>query len=177
VVPGRFSGRQHAPGGRLLVSVSAGKRLDPGQLDAGEAGAGVLTGLLEELDGGRGSGPALLQVAKTPGKQPCQVAIDQHQTCRVVGPARQRRLDPPERPDTWCWVEGMAVVGRGPLGIVGHRIQHLDPALVLRRHDVGERGEDHECLGEDTLRPGVAQGADQRRDGFRVIRLGRAGKV
>jgi hypothetical protein len=116
-----------------------------------------------------------LELAGTPGQEVGQPELDRGPP-GVVGGSREQAVDSSQRPDGRFGLGVRAVVDH-PLRLPVHRLEHVKPALVAGRQDVGQLGEQVERLPERLSLLGLAHGVEQNPHRLVIAGLGRPGEV
>ena len=117
----------------------------------------------------------LLELARAPGEEVGQPELHDR-AARIVGGALEQAVDRTQRPDGDGGVRLGAVVDQ-PLRARVHRLEDLQPALVVGRQQLDELGLQVERLPERLSPLGLAHGVQQHLDRLGVAALGGAGEV
>ena len=116
-----------------------------------------------------------LEIARPPGEEIGQPELDDRAPGMVGGPFEQA-IDRAQRPDRDRGVRLGAVVDQ-PLRARVHRLEHLEPALVVGGQQVHELRLEVERLTERLAPLCLAHGVQQHLDRLGIAALGGAGKV
>ena len=116
-----------------------------------------------------------VELARPPGKEVGKAEVDDR-PARVVGGALEEAVDRAQCGDRDRRV-GLGAMVDEPLRARVHRLEHLEPALVVGRQQLDELGLEVERLAERLPALGLAHGVQEHVDRLRVAPLGRAGEV
>ena len=116
-----------------------------------------------------------LEVARPPGEEIREAELDDRPP-RMVGGALEQAVDRAQGPDRDRGV-GLGAVVDQPLRARVHRLEHLEPALVVGGQQVDELGLQLERLAVGLAPLGLAHRVEQHLDRLGIAALGRAGEV
>ena len=116
-----------------------------------------------------------VELAHPPGQEVGEAELDDRSP-GVIGGALEQPVDRAQRLDRDRGV-GLGAVVDQPLGARVHRLEHLEPALVVRGQQVDELRLQLERLAVRLAPLGLAHRVEQHLDRLRIPALGRAGEV
>ncbi len=149
--------------------------LDPGQLARGQQRLAPVAGAIEQLVRLSTSLIRLVELAHPPGEESREPELDDRPP-GMVGGTLEQAVDGTQRLDRDRGIRLRAVVDQ-PLGARVHRLEHLEPALVVGGEEIDELGLELERLAVRLAPFGLAHRVQQHLDRLRIAPLSRAGEV